>query len=97
MAHPGPTPGYAIHVGPPANVNLYMPASIHDVAQRAQVSVATVSRSYTVPETVREATRARVLQAAASLGYRPNRAARGLITGRELSATKELRGLRAVL
>jgi DNA-binding LacI/PurR family transcriptional regulator len=59
-----------------------MRASIHDVAQRAGVSVATVSRSYTVPETVREATRGRVLQAAAELGYRPNRAARGLITGR---------------
>ncbi|HEX3979022.1 MAG TPA: LacI family DNA-binding transcriptional regulator [Solirubrobacteraceae bacterium] len=59
-----------------------MPASIHDVAQRAGVSVATVSRSYTVPETVREATRVRVLEAAAELGYRPNRAARGLITGR---------------
>jgi DNA-binding LacI/PurR family transcriptional regulator len=59
-----------------------MPASIHDVAQRAGVSVATVSRSYTVPDAVREATRARVLQAAAELGYQPNRAARGLITGR---------------
>jgi DNA-binding LacI/PurR family transcriptional regulator len=59
-----------------------MRAGIYDVAQRAGVSVATVSRSYTVPETVREATRARVLQAAAELGYRPNRAARGLITGR---------------
>ena len=59
-----------------------MPASIHDVARHAGVSVATVSRSYTVPDTVREATRARVLHAAAELGYRPNRAARGLITGR---------------
>jgi DNA-binding LacI/PurR family transcriptional regulator len=59
-----------------------MPASIHDVAQRAGVSVATVSRSYTVPGAVREATRARVLRAAEALGYQPNRAARGLITGR---------------
>jgi len=59
-----------------------MPVSIHDVAQRAGVSVATVSRSYTVPDAVREATRARVRQVAAELGYRPNRAARGLITGR---------------
>jgi DNA-binding LacI/PurR family transcriptional regulator len=59
-----------------------MAASIHDVARRAGVSVATVSRSYTVPDAVREATRARVLQAAAELGYQPNRAARGLITGR---------------
>ena len=59
-----------------------MAASIHDVAQHAGVSVATVSRAFTAPETVREATRARVLDAAAELGYRPNRAARGLITGR---------------
>ncbi|HEY2320092.1 MAG TPA: LacI family DNA-binding transcriptional regulator [Solirubrobacteraceae bacterium] len=59
-----------------------MAASIHDVADRAEVSVATVSRSFTAPETVREATRARVLEVAGELGYRPNRAARGLITGR---------------
>jgi DNA-binding LacI/PurR family transcriptional regulator len=59
-----------------------MRAGIHDVAQRAGVSVATVSRSYTAPDSVREATRTRVLEAAAALGYRPNRAARGLITGR---------------
>jgi DNA-binding LacI/PurR family transcriptional regulator len=59
-----------------------MAAGIHDVAQRSGVSVATVSRSFTAPHTVREATRVRVLGAAAELGYRPNRAARGLITGR---------------
>jgi LacI family transcriptional regulator, galactose operon repressor len=46
------------------------------------VSVATVSRSFTVPDTVATATRARVLAAAAELHYEPNRAARGLITGR---------------
>jgi DNA-binding LacI/PurR family transcriptional regulator len=59
-----------------------VPASIHDVAARAGVSVATVSRSLTAPHTVRDNTRARVLTAAAELGYEPNRAARGLITGR---------------
>ena len=59
-----------------------MAAGIHDVARRAEVSVATVSRSFTAPETVRAATRARVLHAAGELGYQPNRAARGLITGR---------------
>jgi DNA-binding LacI/PurR family transcriptional regulator len=48
----------------------------------AGVSVATVSRSFTVPDTVATATRARVLAAAADLQYEPNRAARGLITGR---------------
>jgi DNA-binding LacI/PurR family transcriptional regulator len=59
-----------------------VPATIHQVAARAGVSVATVSRSLTAPETVREDTRGRVLAAAAELGYEPNRAARGLITGR---------------
>jgi DNA-binding LacI/PurR family transcriptional regulator len=59
-----------------------LPASIHDVAALAGVSIATVSRSFTMPEAVREATRASVLAAAAELGYEPNRAARGLITGR---------------
>jgi LacI family transcriptional regulator len=45
------------------------------------VSVATVSRSFTVPDSVATATRARVLAVAAELHYEPNRAARGLITG----------------
>ena len=59
-----------------------MAVGIHDVAHRAGVSVATVSRSFTAPETVRATTRSKVLEVAAALGYRPNRAARGLITGR---------------
>ena len=41
-----------------------------------------MSRSFTVPESVATATRARVLNVAAELRYEPNRAARGLITGR---------------
>ncbi len=41
-----------------------------------------MSRSFSAPETVRETTRDRVLAAAADLRYEPNRAARGLITGR---------------
>jgi DNA-binding LacI/PurR family transcriptional regulator len=57
-------------------------ASIHDVARAAGVSVATVSRSFTAPDTVATRTRERVLAAAAELNYEPNRAARGLITGR---------------
>ncbi len=59
-----------------------MPPSIHDVAALAGVSVATVSRSFTTPDAVRDQTRAAVLAAAEQLGYQPNRAARGLITGR---------------
>ena len=56
--------------------------TIQDVAREAGVSVSTVSRAFTAPEMVREETRHYVLQTAERLGYRPNRAARGLITGR---------------
>jgi DNA-binding LacI/PurR family transcriptional regulator len=56
--------------------------TIHDVARRAQVSVSTVSRAFTMPDLVRPATRELILRAADELGYRPNRAARGLITGK---------------
>jgi DNA-binding LacI/PurR family transcriptional regulator len=59
-----------------------LPASVRDVARAAGVSVATVSRSFTVPGSVATATRERVLAVAAELRYAPNRAARGLITGR---------------
>ena len=59
-----------------------MAITIRDVARRAEVSVATVSRALTSPELVRAETRSRVLAAASELGYQPNRAARGLITGK---------------
>jgi LacI family transcriptional regulator len=56
--------------------------TIHDVARKAHVSVATVSRALALPDLVADATRARVLAAAKLLGYQPNRAARSLITGK---------------
>jgi DNA-binding LacI/PurR family transcriptional regulator len=56
--------------------------TIHDVARRARVSVTTVSRALAQPELVRESTRERVLIAARQLAYHPNRAARGLVTGK---------------
>ncbi|WP_033343186.1 LacI family DNA-binding transcriptional regulator [Catenuloplanes japonicus] len=59
-----------------------MAVTIKDVARVAGVSVATVTRALSTPEVVRPATRDRVREVAASLGYHPNRAARGLITGR---------------
>jgi DNA-binding LacI/PurR family transcriptional regulator len=59
-----------------------VPVTIQDVAREAGVSVSTVSRAFTAPEMVREETLHFVLQTAERLGYRPNRAARGLITGR---------------
>ncbi|WP_136519348.1 MULTISPECIES: LacI family DNA-binding transcriptional regulator [Cellulomonas] len=58
-----------------------MPTTLHDVAREAGVSAATASRALT-GGTVSAGTRASVRAAAERLGYRPNRAARGLITGR---------------
>lgn len=58
------------------------PPSAHDVARLAGVSQAAVSRAYTPGASISEATRAKVVQAAHVLGYRPNLLARSLITGR---------------
>jgi LacI family transcriptional regulator len=51
---------------------------VYDVAEKANVSIATVSRVYRNPDTVREQTRGRVLAAARELGYVPSGNARGL-------------------
>jgi LacI family transcriptional regulator len=59
-----------------------MAVTIKDVARAAGVSASTVTRALSNPELVHPSTRDRVRQTAASLGYHPNRAARGLITGR---------------
>lgn len=56
--------------------------TILDVAARAGVHPATVSRTISRPDRVAPATRARVEAVIEELGYVPNRAARGLITGR---------------
>lgn len=53
-----------------------------DVARLAGVSHQTVSRVLNGHPSVREQTRDRVRAAIAELGYRPNRAARALVTGR---------------
>ncbi|WP_406283147.1 LacI family DNA-binding transcriptional regulator [Streptomyces sp. NBC_00209] len=52
--------------------------TVYDVAERAGVSIATVSRVYRSPESVRGETRARVLASARELGYVPSGSARGL-------------------
>lgn len=59
-----------------------MAATIATIAKEAGVSVATVSRALTKPEKVDPATRARILEHVARLGYTANRAARALATGR---------------
>ncbi|TQS16666.1 LacI family DNA-binding transcriptional regulator [Microbispora hainanensis] len=57
-------------------------AVMEDVAELAGVSAMTVSRVLNAPEKVRPETRARVLAAVRELDYRPNSAARVLVTGR---------------
>jgi LacI family transcriptional regulator len=59
-----------------------VPATIRDVARASGVHISTVSRTFSAPHLVNVDTRSRVLAAAEELGYRPNRAARALITGR---------------
>jgi DNA-binding LacI/PurR family transcriptional regulator len=56
--------------------------TIHQVAQAAKVSVSTVSRALNAPDQVSPETRRVVREVAERLGYQPNRAARGLISGR---------------
>ncbi|MAC77930.1 MAG: LacI family transcriptional regulator [Rhodobacteraceae bacterium] len=53
-----------------------------DVARMAGVSQSAVSRVFTPGGSASKATRERVMQAAATLGYRPNTLARAMITGR---------------
>ncbi|MFP4228595.1 MAG: LacI family DNA-binding transcriptional regulator [Salinivenus sp.] len=55
-----------------------MGVTIQDVADEAEVSVATVSRVLNGSDRVREATEAKVVEAAQALGYHPNETARNL-------------------
>jgi LacI family transcriptional regulator len=57
-------------------------ATIRDVARRAQVSVATVSRAINGPDHVSEVARARVTEAVRALGYVPHAGARSLSLAR---------------
>ncbi len=59
-----------------------MPATIVDVARRAGVSTATVSRVLQGSPVVRETTRERVQRAVTELSYAPSAIARGLVTRR---------------
>lgn len=59
-------------------------ATIKDVAERAKVSLKTVSRVINNEPSVMQATRARVLRAIAELDYEPDPAARNLRTGTTL-------------
>jgi LacI family transcriptional regulator len=56
--------------------------TLHDVARRAGVSTATVSRCLNLPDCVRPQTRARVEAAVAELGYTPHFGGRALVSNR---------------
>lgn len=56
--------------------------TLHDVAQRAGVSTATVSRALNTPDAVVESTRELVLRTVDELGYTPNFGGRALVSNR---------------
>lgn len=62
-----------------------MPHTIKDVARESGVNISTVSRALNNGYGVNDRTRDHVLAVAARLNYRPNRVARGLVTGRSHS------------
>jgi LacI family transcriptional regulator len=70
--------------GPRKNTNRFRApnASIRDVAQRARVSIATVSRTVNGVSTVDPALAERVWSAVKEVGYVPNTQARALVSGR---------------
>ncbi|MEV6305724.1 LacI family DNA-binding transcriptional regulator [Actinoplanes sp. NPDC051861] len=61
---------------------VWRPATLHDVARLAGVSIATASKALNGRKHVSAATRAEVLKAAGLLSYSPNTLARGLVAGR---------------
>lgn len=71
------------HLAPPAPAQRpARPVTSYDVARRAGVSQSAVSRCFTPGGSVSKATRAKIMKAVESLGYRPNAIARSLITQR---------------
>ena len=59
-----------------------MAVTLKDIARAAGVNASTASRCLSGFQGVNEGTRLKVLQVAAEMNYRPNRVARGLVTGR---------------
>jgi LacI family transcriptional regulator len=57
--------------------------TLQDIGQTLNLSRSTVSRALNMSSVVKEETRKKVLDTAAALGFRPNRAARSLVMNRE--------------
>lgn len=67
--------------------------TIREVARAAGVAVSTASVAFNRPESVRPATRARVLEAARALGYQPDAVARRLASRRSRTVAAVVPGL----
>ncbi len=65
----------------PCSIVPHMPVTMKDIARDLGVSVVTVSKVLRNHDDISEATRKRVLDRVRELNYRPNLAARGLVTG----------------
>src|SRR5262245_28441734 len=79
QARHGMTDGRSIDpLEPIANGNRRQRATAADVARLAGVSRVAVSRAFTAGASIAAETRAKVMEAAGSLGYRPNALARQL-------------------
>ena len=74
-----PRPGQGYHGRVP---------TIYEVARRAGVSTATVSRVLSQPQVVSPATRRKVMNAVDRLGYTPNAAAKNTTTARKWSTDR---------
>jgi len=57
-----------------------MAVTLHDIAEKTGVDVSTVSRAMNNRANVKEETKQRIWRVAQTLGYRPNRVARSLVT-----------------
>jgi len=68
--------------------------TIKDVARESGVNISTVSRALNGSYGVNDQTREHVIAVAARLNYRPNRVARGLVTGRSHSLALVLSDIR---
>ncbi len=65
------------------NVSIAMPGTLKDIAQQLNLSISTVSYALNGgPKPVSQAVRREVVKLAREMGYRPNRLARSLATGR---------------
>jgi hypothetical protein len=71
-----------------------MAVTIKDVARESGVNISTVSRALNNGYGVNDETREHVVTVAARLNYRPNRVARGLVTGRTHSLALLLSDIR---